>query len=416
MRRGGRLLAALALLMGGATGGLSACSDERPEPGPAIVPAGPTVDAAVAALLASRADAVRTRNEPEFMDGVDPDDRAFRRTQARLFANLQELPLQVFGYDLHRVARLPDGRVQAEITQFMQLRGYDAVPVNTPGVFTYRQLPGGPWALQSDHDEAFDLDHGIDLQPWELTRIEAEERGGILGIFDKRSVDSAYQVMAAVEEGVDAIAPRIPLPWNNRVVVYALSDVTMMASLDDLPGGDPERLEGVAFGVLAEPGKQGLAGVRFMLHPRVIQKDDEERDRLIRHELTHVAIGERDDHVPTWLSEGIAEYVSVQSVPQADREISREAVDRAQLGLIALPQDTDFNGEHSAANYGISWYACEVIADRFGEEALWGLLAELGKDGGTRESEQDAVLQRVLGMDGAQIAAAAGRRIVRTFT
>lgn len=416
MRRGARLLAALALLMGGATGGLSACSDAREDPGPSAVPAGPTVDAAVAAVLAARADAVRTRNEPEFLDGIDPDNRAFRRSQVRLFANLQELPLQVFGYELHRVTLLPDGRVQAELTQRMQLRGYDVAPVNTPGIFTFRQLPGGPWALQSDHDEAFDLDHGIDLQPWELTRIEAEERAGILGIFDKRSVDSAYQVMAAVEEGIEAIAPRIPLPWNRRVVVYALSEVTMMASLDDLPGGDPARLEGVAFGVLAEPGQQGLAGVRFMLHPRMITKDDEDRDRLIRHELTHVAIGARDDRVPTWLSEGIAEYVSVQSVPQADREISREAVDRAQLGLTALPADTDFNGVHSAANYGISWYACEVVVARFGEEALWGLLAEFGKDGGTREIEQDAVLERVIGMDGAQVAAAAGRRIVRTFT
>lgn len=416
MRRGARLLAALALLMGGATGGLIACSDEREDPAPAAVPAGPTVDAAVAGLLATRADAVRTRNEPAFLDGVDPDNRPFRRTQARLFANLQELPLQAFGYDLHRVTLLPDGRVEAEITQLMQLRGYDAAPVNTPGIFTFRQLPGGPWALQSDHDEAFDLDHGVDLQPWELTRIEAEERGGILGIFDRRSIDSAYQVMAAVDEGVEAVAPRIPLPWSKRVVVYALSDVTMMASLDHLPGGDPERLEGVAFGVLAEPGKQGLASVRFMLHPRLIKKDDEERDRLIRHELTHVAIAERDDHVPTWLSEGMAEYVAAQSMPRADREISREAVEQAQLGLTALPGDTDFNGERSAANYGISWYACEVIVTRFGEEALWGLLVELGKDGGTPESEQDEVLQRFLGMDSAEIAAAAGRRIVRTFT
>jgi hypothetical protein len=221
--------------------------------------------------------------------------------------------------------------------------------------------------------------------------------------------------MRAVQRGIAAIAPRIPLPWSRHVVVYALSDVAQRASLDELPGGDPERLEGVAFSVPAGGGDAGLASVRFMLHPRMLARDDARRDRLIRHELTHVAVADRDDRVPIWLAEGIAEWVSVRDVPRDQRVISREAVEMAQAGLTGLPDDADFNGEHTSANYGIAWWACEVIADRFGPDRIWQLLAEMGKGDGTPESEQDEVLQRVIGMTGAQLAAAAGRHIVRNF-
>lgn len=375
----------------------------------------PAVDDAISDALALRARAVRTRDQPVFIDGIDADERPFLRTQARLFDNLQELPLEAFDYELRGVTELPDGRVEADIIQSMQLRGFDTEPVRTAGRFTFREF-NGRWVLDRDHNDAFDLDHQIHRQPWELSRIEAEQQAGVLGIFDRDSIDAAYQIMPAVADGIADISARIPLRWSQHVVVYALSKITMMASLDDLPGGDPERLEGVAFGVPAAPGTTRLAGMRFMLHPRLIDQDDDRRDRLIRHELTHVAIGTRDDHVPTWLAEGLAEWVSVQAVPLAQREISREAFEMAQSGITSLPADADFNGAHSQANYGIAWYVCEFISRRFGEKRVWRLLAAMDKGAGTPEADQDKVLADVLGISGDQLAAAAGRKIVRTFS
>lgn len=385
-----------------------------PTSAPQSTPDSQPLDVALSALLAGRAKAVLMHDQPSFMDSVDPHPSAFRKKQRRLFANLQELPLAAYDLELNDVEPLADGRAQAEVTVIMQLAGYDAVPVRAPGLFTFARVDD-EWELTSDHDVAYDEEHDVDLQPWERVRIEAEDQGGVLGIFDSHSIDDAYQVMRAVQRGITAIAPRIPLPWSRHVVVYALSDVAQMASLDELPGGDPQRLEGVAFSVPAGGGNPGLASVRFMLHPRMLGRDDARRDRLIRHELTHVAIADRDDRVPIWLAEGIAEWVSVRDVPRDERVISREAVEMAQAGLTSLPADADFNGEHTSANYGVSWWACEVIADRFGADRLWALLAEMGQGDGTPESDQDEVLRRVVGMTGAQLAAAAGRRIVRNF-
>ena len=388
------------------------CSPSTPAPEP--LPDGPPIDVAIASLLDGRAKAVLMHDQPAFMDSVDPKPSQFRKRQRRLFANLQELPLAAYHLELRGVTQLPDGRAQAEVTVIMQLEGYDAVPVRTPGLFALDRVDG-EWELVSDHDPTYDAAHDVDLEPWERTRIQAENEGGVLGIFDSRSIDDAYQVMRAVQRGIADITPRIPLTWSHHVVVYALSDVAQMASLDELPGGDPERLEGVAFSVPAGDSNGSLASVRFMLHPRMLGRDEPRRDRLIRHELTHVAIADRDDRVPIWLAEGIAEWVSVRDVPRDERVISRDAVEMAQAGLTSLPADADFNAEHTAANYGIAWWACEVVADRFGPERLWALLTEMGAGDGTSEREQDDVLQHVIGMTGAQLAAAAGHRIVRDF-
>ncbi|HSX69143.1 hypothetical protein [Nocardioides sp.] len=390
--------------------GCTSPTTSAPEPSPDS----PSADAALTSLLAGRAKAVMLHDQPAFMDSVDPRPSPFRKRQQRLFANLQELPLAAYDLEAHGVTQLPDGRAQAEVTVIMQLEGYDAVPVRTPALFTFARVDG-EWELASDHDATYDGAHDVDLQPWERTRIEAEHEGGVLGIFDTRSIDDAHQVMRAVRRGLADIAPRIPVEWSHHVVVYALSDVAQMASLDELPGGDPERLEGVAFSVPAGGSNPALASVRFMLHPRMLGRDEPRRDRLIRHELTHVAIAERDDRVPIWLAEGIAEWVSVRDVPREERVIARDAVEMAQGGLTALPGDADFNAEHTSANYGISWWACEVVADRFGEDRLWALLAEMGAGDGTTESGQDEVLQRVVGMTGSELAAEAGRQIVRNF-
>ncbi len=373
------------------------------------------LESALAEVLDARARAVLMRDEPAFLDSVVPDKPGFRKLQGRLFDNLQELPLAAYDLELRGVTPSADGRVQAEVTVITQLASYDVVPVRTPARFTFVEGADDRWRVAADHDAAYDEEHGVDLQPWERTRIEAENDAGVLGIFDARSIDDAYQVMAAVHRGIDDIAPRIPIPWTRRVVVYALSDVAQMASLDELPGGDPERLEGVAFGVQAGGTSSAVASVRFMLHPRMLGRDTPRRDRLIRHELTHVAIGDRDDRVPTWLAEGIAEWVSVRAVPRDQRVISRAAVEEAQAGLTALPADAAFNGEHASANYGISWWACEVIVTRFGREALWSLLNQMAAGEGTTDADQDAVLRQVLGLTGADLAQAAGRRIVNAF-
>jgi hypothetical protein len=198
------------------------------------------------------------------------------------------------------------------------------------------------------------------------------------------------------------------------VVVYALSDPGFLTGLDGLPGDDPEALDGVAFPVLSTPEGGPLAATRFVLNPRMLGEPGPDRDRLIRHELTHVAIGERDDGAPVWLSEGLAEYVSVQPLDPADRHIAGAAIAAAESGVRDLPADDTFNDGSSEANYGLSWWACEYVARSYGASLLWTLLDLLDQPDST-EDEQDAVLQEMLGIGRHELARRAARLLVVTF-
>ncbi len=71
--------------------------------------------------------------------------------------------------------------------------------------------------------------------------------------------------------------------------------------------------------------------------------------------------------MPVWLSEGLAEYVSVRPLPPERRGISQTAVDAARAGFTDLPADQDFNDADSRAHYGESWWACEYVAASYGE-------------------------------------------------
>ena len=163
------------------------------------------------------------------------------------------------------------------------------------------------------------------------------------------------------------------------------------------------------------PGSDEYAGTRFLLHPRILERTPERRKRLIRHELVHVALGSSDDTVPTWLSEGLAEYVSVRPLAPQERMISEAAVAAARTGVDRLPSDATFNGDESAANYGLAWFACEYVAAAYGEQVLWNLFDAMREDGGVSDADQDVVLVDVLGIDGSTLAKAAADRVVDVF-
>ncbi|MGZ8744732.1 MAG: hypothetical protein ACXWXO_17590, partial [Nocardioides sp.] len=374
------------------------------------------VTAEVRDVLNRHARALRRGEMTAFLDDVDEARKPFAARQKRYFLNLRQLPLAKFGWRVpdNSVTETDDG-LRAVVELRMQLQGYDAAPVLTPQALTFTRSDDDSLKLAGDRDREFEDRYGVERAPWDLMRIDVEVGDGVLGVFDAKSVDAAYQIIGSVERGIDAIDAEVPLTWSNRVVVYALSDIRPLAELDNLPGGDPDRLDGVAFPVRAGPRTRQLASTRFMLHPRMIYRNDQTRDRLIRHELTHVALGLRDDKVPTWLSEGIAEYVSVQPIATYRRMIARDALTDAQAGVDGLPRDKTFNGSRSGANYGIAWFACEYISATYGEDALWRLFDMMRAEGGTGEKGQDKVIRDVLGIRGDELADSAAQKIVNTF-
>ncbi|GAB2454870.1 hypothetical protein GCM10027062_39170 [Nocardioides hungaricus] len=382
------VLAALLLLAA-----LTACSADEPESAPPPVDAARAIDRA----LDARARAVRRVDADAFTRQVAGSPE-FRDLQQAWFANLTQLPVARLSYrvDPGSVVRR-GGTWTATVETTLRLEGYDAAPVASQGRYRFRAAAARPrrFVLTGIEERS--------PQPWDLGPVDVREGSGVLGVFDAGSVAAAPELVVSVESGLAAVAAEVPYQWSRSVVLYALSEPAFLEGLDDVPGDDPGDLDAVAFPV----GR----GTRFALNPRMLGQPGRERDRLVRHELTHVAIGTRDDAVPVWLSEGLAEYVAVRPLAPRDRRIPEASVRAARAGATELPDDETFNDQDSDAHYGLAWWAVEWIADTYGDDAPWTLLDAMAVPG----ADPDAVLRERLGTSTAELARQADRLILGLY-
>ncbi|HEY1134298.1 MAG TPA: hypothetical protein VGE77_06945 [Nocardioides sp.] len=388
-----------------ATCGLPGGDDPPP---PVAADPARVAEPAIAELLGQRSRALGAADRDAWLATVG-EGPTYRERQGWTFDNLVQLPRAVARYELVAgSARSDQDEVVADVRRVLQVSGWDVVPVTTVAEYRFRLTAGvggtSSYRVVADTEAA---------APWDLAPVRVVVRDGALLVTD--AADERADALAEdVDRAIDQVAAQVPLPWNGRAMVYALSAIDVLQAVEGLPVDDPEQLDGVAFAVPAGPEDRTLAAVRVVLHPRLLDtgSGSPARGRLLRHELTHVALGDRDDRVPTWLSEGVAELVSVRGMPMNERVISRAAIDAARAGVTELPTADDFRGARSGASYGIAWWACEYVAETWGDDRLWSLLASYAA---APDEEGDAVLQRVLGVDDGELAARAGARIVSVF-
>lgn len=383
---------------------LAACSGDD-EPGATTSSDAPAdVADSIQHALDRRAAAVR-RGDPDAFTRTVGGRRPFREQQATWYANVTQLPLARYRYrfDPRSLVRDGDG-YWVTVEEVMQLDGYDAEPVVSTDRYRFVAAGGsGRMRLTSVTDRAWEQAHQVHPQPWDLGPVEVRAGAGVLGIFDADSVSTAGQLLASVEAGIGDVSAWVPYDWSRTVVVYALSDPTFLNGLEDVPGDDPGDLDAVSF--------PAGTGTRFVLNPRVIDDAGPDRDRLVRHELTHVAVGTHDDTAPVWLSEGLAEWVSVRPLAPEDRRLPDAALSAAEDGAGDLPDDASFNDDDSQAHYGLSWWAVEYVADSYGDDAPWLMLDALGAPG----ADQDQVLDEQFGTSTRDLAEQADRMILATY-
>jgi hypothetical protein len=417
---------ALALLLLSVLG-LGACTsrDAGDPPGAAAGTAGSSAQSSrpvrdvvreVRRALDDRAAAVRRHDAVAFRAGLARAP-ALVQQQRTYLANLRQLPLARFRYVLEPADVVRDGRgYWVGVHLLMQLDGYDARPVSSPDRFRFVPARRGPdrMLLASVGDRGWERRNHVAPQPWDEGPIEVRTGSGVLGVFDARSVAEAPGVLASVQSGIRDVAAEVPYDWSRTVVVYALSDPAYLDGLPNLPGNDPARLDAVAFPVPSGRGDR-LAATRFLLSPAVIGRPGPERDRLVRHELTHVAVGERDDRAPVWLAEGIAEWVSVRPLAPQQRMIPAVAVAAARRGFGGLPDDRTFNDVDSRTHYALSWWACEYLAAHGGPGALWSLLDALDQPDAQGAAGRARVLREQTGLDATRLADRAGGLILATY-
>lgn len=291
-----------------------------------------------------------------------------------------------------------DGSYWAEISTTTELEGYDDKPVHSYDRWLFRSTRDGQrYVLVSTTDKGWEESHDTGTQPWEVEHVYVGEYGSILGIFDSATAAHADEVLRTVSEGKDddtLILPEDPASDSWGTVVYVLGDQSIINGLSGGSVGEPGHADGLTIAIpadLNDPSK-GTAGYRVSFSPGVLTQPESAFGRLVRHEMTHATLGARGKGSPMWLTEGVAEWVSVRPMRPSQRQLPSDAL---AVGAAAqhLPTSADFAGSNPAAWYGVSWWTCEYIANSYGRSMLWTLLDRLA--GG---ADQDTVIPELLGL------------------
>jgi len=125
---------------------------------------------------------------------------------------------------------------------------------------------------------------------------------------------------------------------------------------------------------------------------------NEDRDRIVAHELTHVALaGATSGRTPAWLIEGLALYIS------EDRRVTEAASVEPRLGVLSRPDSiARVSGAGQRRGYALSSAAAFYIAERFGERGLLDLYDAYNDEsirGGPGETRTtDRALRKTLGI------------------
>ncbi|WP_010471093.1 hypothetical protein [Streptomyces sudanensis] len=276
-----------------------------------------------------------------------------------------------------------DGRrasVDAELTY--ALDGYDRAPATARRRLDLAERDGR-WRVTGDRPA-----QGQPAQLWDHGPVRAVRgaRSLVLGVGHPPA--RLGEVAAAADRAVPAVTAAWPGgPWRGRVVVLVPRSLDAMAAL---LGEAPAAYRGTAAVTTGRTG--GGAADRVVVNPEAYRElGDFGRDFVLAHETAHVATRDATTAAtPRWLSEGLADRIAYRGTGRTAAEGAPELARavRAGNGPAGLPSDADFSfgGDPAvvARAYGGAWLACELIADRWGEERLADFYRAAGRSGERR--------------------------------
>lgn len=347
------------------------------------------------------------------MATVDDDELQFVATQGRWFDNLSALPvseLSLVPVDdaAADAAAAGDGELLLPVDFTMHLEGFEQHSVTQRLLYTFRQADGDV-VLVNDRDAERDRREGWLPDPWDVGDVVVRQSGSILGIFDEETAPYANAVMKDLKASQRTVLAAVP-DWSGQLVAYDISDLT------GLEKRTPMRVwetGGVAYPVPVRPGSRKVAAYRFVVNPDVAHNGSQ-REFLLRHELTHVALGSRDDESPRWLAEGAAEHVSWTQYPAEQQRLMAAYVTvYLDTSTPSLANGTEFY-VNPHLNYQLAATVCTYLAATRGTQTLWDLMdafaaerPRLGQTEPLSATQTDALLLREIGLDSRGLARAA---------
>ncbi|MER7948266.1 hypothetical protein ABTY59_12860 [Streptomyces sp. NPDC096079] len=332
----------------------------------APAPAGPD-SREIQSLLDTHARALLDRDAPGWLAALDPALAPAARTE---FDRLAKIPLGSWTYRVTDVDRTGEGRATARAELGYRIKGYDSGPATSERILDLTQRDGR-WYVTGDRAA-----EGAPQQLWqqgEVTTVTGA-RSLVLGV--GQGQERLREIAAAADRAVPAVGDAWNGNWAGRVVVLVPDSIEAMGRL---LGGPADSYRGIAAVTTGRAGGGPKAPA-----DRVIVNPDAYavlgafgRQLVLTHETTHVATRvQTTGATPVWLSEGLADWVAYRGTDRTAAQAAPELRRAVRAGDLPaeLPDDAAFafggDAEALARAYEGGWLACELIADRWGEEKL----------------------------------------------
>ena len=274
----------------------------------------------------------------------------------------------------------------------------------------FRRTPQG-WRVVRDRVDRSQLG----FAPWLLPGHDVHVSDDLVAVLDGGSAGQQDRFVRIAEDALRQVRADVPTDWSGHAVILAPSgtDTLRYEGLDPAEIGN---LGGVAYPVRG-PDQQ-VTGRRIVIAPVMLTADDRSLSTVLRHELAHTALVDRDDpddtEVPVWVREGLAEYVA--HLGDGIYYIDPDAVRAAEAGIDQMPPDGLFHSGDWGPSYGVAWFSMLVIASRSGDpDEPFDLLEAIREEEPADFREVSSLLEERYGLTTDELAAAAGELIDATF-
>lgn len=347
---------------------------------------------AVRRLLADRAGAVQRHDARAFLATVDPRAIGFRQRQAKLVAALRDVPLASWSYDLdiehsrgaHPVLDRRYGIWWApDVVLHYRLAGFDADATEQRQSLTFVQR-SGRWYVAADDDFAGEGRRSArDL--WDEGDVVVTRGVSCLVLAHPGNAALVGMLVRETDAAVRKVTAVWGTGWAQRVVLLVPDTQDELARV--VPdAGDLGQIAALATAELTSPDRgYHPVGDRVLINPATFGRLGTLGRRVVlTHEVTHVASRRATGpEVPTWLVEGLADYVGYRDVDLPLAVSARELQVDVRAGRLptVLPADASYDGSSSelAQTYEQSWLAVVLLVRTYGQDGLLRLYREAGR-------------------------------------
>jgi hypothetical protein len=324
------------------------------------------------ALLDRRARALELGQAKAYAATAAGAQRARDRRDGRVAAGLalRDVRLQI------RTSEVTGDRAALRVASAWGIRGVRGTFV-VERRLTAARRPGG-WRITGERDR-----RGV--PPWEAGDY-AQQRIGHFIVLAPRALGIASSALpSALDAGYRAIHAALPkLALKRRYLVVVAPSASAARELtQDIRG--VAGLAAISDTAVHETGpaeqvREVVSQRLLVVWPPFISQSEEERRRVIAHELTHAVLaGSTSGRTPSWLVEGIAMLASgdrrdneVTAVLQGRAGAQAEAASQ-EFSLRALsPPDAiaRLTGARQAGAYAYASAATYALANQFGDRAV----------------------------------------------